>query len=89
LRPADRLLLLVDPETDRELPPALLQQAFALTPAETRLALGLANGQDLQSIARHHNVSVGTLRVQLKSIFIKTHTKRQSELIMLLARLTR
>jgi DNA-binding CsgD family transcriptional regulator len=87
LRPGEGIVLFMDPDMVRELPPSLLQQAFSLTPAEMRLAQGLAKGQDLQSIARRHNLSVGTLRVQLRSVFAKTHTKRQGELLMLLARL--
>ena len=82
------IVLLVDPQTERETPDALLQQAFGLTPAETRLALGLVNGHGLQSLAQLHNLSVGTLRVRLKSIFAKTNTKRQSELLMLIAKLS-
>lgn len=82
------MILLVDPDTDREPARALLQQAFALTPAETRLAVGLVQGHDLQSIAHLHGVSIGTLRVHLKSIFSKTGTRRQAQLLSLLARMS-
>jgi DNA-binding CsgD family transcriptional regulator len=82
------IILLVDPDADREPMEPLLQQAFALTPAETRLAVGLAKGHDLRSLAQVHKVSVGTLRMHLKSVFAKTNTKRQAELLMLLAKLS-
>jgi DNA-binding CsgD family transcriptional regulator len=65
----------------------VLQQVFNLTPAEARLASGLGKGLDLQEISDLHGVSVGTLRVQLKSVFSKTQTKRQAQLVVLLARL--
>jgi DNA-binding CsgD family transcriptional regulator len=82
------IILLLDPNNQREPAESLLQQAFGFTPAEIRLATGLAKDQDLRSIAEHHNVSVGTLRVQLKSIFAKTNTKRQGQLLTLLAQMS-
>jgi DNA-binding CsgD family transcriptional regulator len=82
------LLILTDPLVRREPSPALLAHAFGFTPAEARLASGLAQGLDLQEISELHRVSVGTLRVQLKSIFAKTQTKRQAQLAVLLARLS-
>ena len=63
------------------------EQVFGLTHAEARLASALVQGLDLQEIARLHRVSVGTLRVQLKSVFGKTQTKRQAQLVALLAKL--
>jgi DNA-binding CsgD family transcriptional regulator len=81
------LLILVDPLARREPTASVLQQVFNLTPAEARLASGLAKGLDLQEISELHGVSVGTLRVQLKSVFSKTQTKRQAQLVVLLARL--
>lgn len=85
---ASGILLLVDPQSYREPPQLLLRQLFGLTPAEARLAAGLAKGLDLQEISEFYAVSVGTLRVQLKSIFAKTQTKRQAQLVVLLARLS-
>jgi DNA-binding CsgD family transcriptional regulator len=81
------LLVLVDPLARREPTATVLQQVFNLTPAEARLASGLAKGLDLQEISELHGVSVGTLRVQLKAVFSKTQTKRQAQLVVLLAQL--
>jgi DNA-binding CsgD family transcriptional regulator len=67
----------------------LLRELFLLTPAEARLAKRLACGQDLASIAKDLGVTRGTVRVQLKSLFWKTATRRQGELIALLAHLSR
>jgi DNA-binding CsgD family transcriptional regulator len=82
------IIVFLDPTSAREPAEFLLQQAFDLTPAEIRLALGLAKHHDLRVVAQLHNVTVGTLRVQLKSIFAKTNTKRQGQLLTLLARLS-
>jgi DNA-binding CsgD family transcriptional regulator len=82
------IILLVSQDAHREPDTRLLQSIFAFTPAEMRLAVALARGLDLQSIAHTYKVTIGTLRVHLKSIFEKTNTSRQAELILLLARLS-
>jgi DNA-binding CsgD family transcriptional regulator len=51
------------------------------------VAVALSTGLTPNEIARHHGISMGTVRSQLKSIFVKTGTKRQPELIAVLARL--
>jgi DNA-binding CsgD family transcriptional regulator len=65
-----------------------LRDVLGLTPAETRLAQALFEGASLKEIARRFDVSPNTLRVQLSSIFGKTQTDRQVDLIALLARLS-
>ena len=82
------IILLVSQDSHRVPDTRLLEALFAFTPAEMRLAVALARGLDLQSIAQTHKTTVGTLRVHLKSIFEKTNTSRQAELILLLARLS-
>lgn len=86
-RGAIGILVIVDTQM-RELPGSVLEQLFEMTGAEVRLASGLVKGLELHEIAEQHGVSVETLRVQLKSIFAKTHTKRQPQLVALLAHLT-
>jgi len=82
------IILLVSQDAHREPNTKLLEALFALTPAEMRLAVALARGLDLQSIAQTHKTAIGTLRVHLKSIFEKTNTSRQAELTLLLAKLS-
>lgn len=60
---------------------ALLHGLFDLTPAETRLLRALAGGARLRCYADGAGVSVSTVRTQLASIFHKTGTSRQSDLI--------
>jgi DNA-binding CsgD family transcriptional regulator len=83
-RCAGAILMLVEPDEPREPAEPVLRQAFGLTPVEAQIALGLARGQDLQEIATNRAVSVGTVRMQIKSIFQKTETHRQAELVALL-----
>jgi DNA-binding CsgD family transcriptional regulator len=66
---------------------ALLTSRFGLTPAETRIALGIARGETLAAIAAAHGISVETARTHLKSVFTKTSTHRQAELAALLGQL--
>jgi DNA-binding CsgD family transcriptional regulator len=60
---------------------ALLRTAFGLTAGEADLALALAAGERLGRIAAQRGVSIETVRTQLKSIFLKTKTRRQSDLV--------
>jgi DNA-binding CsgD family transcriptional regulator len=64
-----------------------LQQAFALTPAEARLAGRIVAGQQLDHIAAELGVRLATLRTQLKRVFEKTETRRQGQLMQIGARL--
>ena len=41
----------------------------------------LCTGLSLDSVAEHRNVSIHTVRSQLKQAFAKTGTSRQSELV--------
>mgnify|MGYP001547476915 CR=1 FL=1 len=64
-----------------------LRQLFRLSPAEAAIAISLATGADLQEIAEERNVKLNTLRSQIASIMAKTNTRRQAELVALVARL--
>ena len=66
------------------LPAEVLSGLFDLTPAEARVAQGIVVGRSVEAIALEQRVTKHTIRNQLKSIFSKTGTKRQSELVGLL-----
>ncbi|MER9576629.1 helix-turn-helix transcriptional regulator [Mesorhizobium sp. M0189] len=68
--------------------PRTLQRMFGLTSAETHLALRLAQGDAPLEIARSWRLSRTTIRSQLASLFAKTETKRQAELVALLGRIS-
>jgi DNA-binding CsgD family transcriptional regulator len=64
----------------------LISEAFALTPAEAKVAALVASGLSPDGIATKLNVSRETVRNQIKTAFGKTGTHRQSELAALIAR---
>ena len=63
----------------------LLNLLFDLTPAEAKLLRALAGGLRLQSYAESVGVRTSTVRSQLASIFDKTGTSRQAELLSIIA----
>ncbi|MDZ3991678.1 helix-turn-helix transcriptional regulator [Pseudomonas sp. Teo4] len=65
----------------------LLAELFQLTPAEQRLGELLALGLTLEDCAKRLNVSINTVRTQLRALFRKTDTTRQAQLISLFTRL--
>ncbi len=65
-------------------PAAILAKAFHLTPSEAKLACIIARGAPPDTAARELKISRETARNQLKSVFAKTDTHRQSELVALL-----
>jgi DNA-binding CsgD family transcriptional regulator len=84
---ARALLTLVPLEPAAGPSPALLTRAFGLTPAEARLAATIAQGKAPEQAAEELGIARTTVRNQLRAIFSKTNTHRQSELVALLARL--
>jgi DNA-binding CsgD family transcriptional regulator len=65
-------------------PAATLAKTFLLTPSEAKLACIIARGAPPAIAARELKISRETARNQLKSVFVKTDTHRQSELVALL-----
>lgn len=65
----------------------LLEALFDLTPAEALIAHGVAEAQSLDALAGSRGVSKETVRIQLRSVFAKTGTRRQAELVRLLSSL--
>lgn len=61
-----------------------LASLYDFTPAELRLVSSLLRGDDLIAIANANFVSVATVRSQLKSVFAKTNTHRQAQVVQLL-----
>lgn len=63
---------------------SLLLALYRLTPSECRLADLILQGADLRKVAVRLRLTIHTARFMLKSIFRKTGTHRQSELMRLL-----
>jgi DNA-binding CsgD family transcriptional regulator len=79
-------MLVVTP-VDRGAVPAaeVLQGLFDLTPAEARVARGVAQAETLEALAAATGVNRETVRSQLKAVLSKTGVSRQQELVSLLA----
>lgn len=74
---------------DRPTPNAdVLRNLFELSPAEARLAHHLMSGRSLEEAADASGLKLATVRKQLASVFTKTSTHRQGELVALLGRLS-
>jgi DNA-binding CsgD family transcriptional regulator len=63
----------------------VLMGLFDLTPAEAKVARGIASGLDVQRLAAALALSPETVRSQLKAVLAKTGTRRQAELGLMLS----
>jgi DNA-binding CsgD family transcriptional regulator len=63
----------------------VLRGLFDLTPAEARVARGIAAGKTVRDLAAEAGLAPGTVRQQLKSVFSKMGVSRQADLVALLA----
>ncbi len=84
---AQAAVVLIDPSARGRPIETSLRAAFRLTPAAARLATLLASGDPLESICEQLGISKETGRNQLKSIFAKTGTNRQAELVLAMAKM--
>ncbi|HXE23293.1 MAG TPA: helix-turn-helix transcriptional regulator [Roseiarcus sp.] len=87
--PGQACIVFVDLDARPKAPGEDLIAAFRLTPAEARLAARLLGEESLETAAARLGVSVETARNQLKSVYEKTETHRQAQLVALLARLAK
>lgn len=89
LDPGPLVMLVVHASQEiASLPTELLWRAFSLTESEARIAEALLAGATLADFAKSHEVSKQTVRNQLVGLMRKTGTRRQSELVSLLTRLS-
>jgi len=80
------LLTLVPSALPPDISANLLIEAFELTSAEAKLGVLIGRGATLHAAAEQLGVTISTVRNQLKGVFLKTTTHRQSELAILLSR---
>jgi DNA-binding CsgD family transcriptional regulator len=78
------LVILRDPDRQSAVPWQVFARQFQLTPAELRLCVAWANGLSLAEYSEKFHVSPHTARSQLKSVFDKTGTHRQVQLLRLI-----
>lgn len=74
-------LYISNPEQPIETQEQLLQRMFGLTLAEAKVVERLVAGRTPEEVAEDNKVGITTVRSQLKSVFSKTGTSRQSELV--------
>ena len=87
--PAARaLIVLVDPEQQREPSTHLLRRVYGLTNAEADVALRVLRGDGLKPICEELSLSMATVKTHLQHVFDKTDTHRQAELVRLLLTIT-
>ncbi|MFZ6769972.1 helix-turn-helix transcriptional regulator [Undibacterium sp. Di26W] len=79
------LVLVHDPDLPFSSGTELLRQIYGLTISEARIALLILHGANPSQAAAQSGVSVATVRSQLRSVFQKTGTTRQAELMRLLS----
>lgn len=79
-------IFLFDPNVRKTTAIDLFVSSYELSRSEAELAHGLALGDSLEQAAERRGVSRNTAKTQLQSIFEKTETNRQSELVSLLLR---
>lgn len=77
-------ILVTDPDARPLRLDAMLRQLFCLTGAETRVAERLMMGDSPERAAESLHVKITTVRWHLASLYRKTRTNRQAELVRLL-----
>jgi DNA-binding CsgD family transcriptional regulator len=78
-------MLMLTPVTRPEAPSVdLIRSLFDLTPAEARVARGLAAGQTVKVIAADSGTSANTVRSHVNAVLTKTGFNRQSDMVALL-----
>ena len=77
------LVLVVDRESGTRIDPVLVETALGLTPAESRVAVLLAEGRTVRDIAAATGRKVSTIRTHVKHVFAKHGLSRQMDLVRL------
>ena len=80
------IVCVTDLEAGVSLPEQRLRDLFALSSAEAKVAMALFRGLSPREAAAELGTSFYTVRSQLVSIFAKTQTNRQAELVRLMMR---
>lgn len=82
--PPVAIVMIADPDLDRQRRTEKLRRLFGLTNAEATLAVEIMKGDGRRAAAQRCGITDGTAKTHLAHIFEKTRTRRQAELIRLL-----
>jgi len=86
--PVAHVVFITDPATI-ELPnPSRLVELYALTEAQAKVVLQIANGGSYKQVARRLKISEETVRSHVKAIYPKVRVNRQADLVRLILSLS-
>lgn len=77
------VVAVVDPWRSIQLIPELVAESLGLTPAESRVAVALAEGVAARQFAEATGRSLSTVRAHVQQVLQKTHCSRQADLVRL------
>lgn len=77
-------VFITDPERSPVPAGAHVQRVFGLSAAETRVAMALLDGENVDLLAERLCISRNTARTHLRRLFAKTATSRQADLVRVL-----
>jgi len=77
------LVVLLDPKTNAAAGLDELAARYRMTPAEAHVFSAIIAGETVAQIAETGGVTRDTIRAQLKSLYVKTQTRGQSDLVRL------
>jgi len=78
------VIFIHDPEIGRQACHTVIGPMYGLTKSEARLVASLVSGGILKETAEKIGITEGSARIYLKSIFQKTNTRNQMELVRLI-----
>jgi DNA-binding CsgD family transcriptional regulator len=84
-RRAAAIIFVADPDSAPQIVHDDLRTLYGLTPAEVSVAAAIARGGGLQAVADELEIGLTTARTHLQHVFAKTQTRRQAELVRLIA----
>ena len=77
------LILIIEPKSQHRIDPDLVARTLGLTPMESRVAAGLAEGKSVRDMAEATGRTPGSIYWHLKQIYHKQPISRQADLVRL------
>ena len=82
------LILIIEPKSQHRIDPDLVAGTLGLTPMESRVAVGLAEGKSVRDMAEAMGRTQGSIYWHLKQIYQKQPISRQADLVRLVLSIT-
>lgn len=84
-QPAQHVLMIYEPHSERHFPKRILRELYGLSDAEADLTLLLFEGESLDAAAQRLHISLNTAKTHLHHVFLKCDVHSQGELLQLLS----